>query len=68
VTKQDAIWVAIRVIGMYLLVQAVAELPTVLKLPPIARVVLWAGLGVYLVRGGKALFELACSEPRAAAP
>jgi len=68
VTKHDAIWVAIRVMGMWMLAEAAIELPAVLNLPPIARVLLWAGLGIYLVRGGRALFDQACTERVPTAP
>jgi hypothetical protein len=60
--KQDVLWIAIRVIGVYVLAQAVIDAPAVFGWPAVVRVLVGAGVGVYLIRGGTLLFEMARAE------
>jgi hypothetical protein len=71
VTKQDAVWAAIRVIGIYMLVHAVVQLPSVFAALASGSdifsvvtitMILYAAIGWYLMRGGGALYRWACSE------
>jgi hypothetical protein len=70
VSKHDLIWVAIRVIGIYMLVQAASMLPFVLGIGTgdgYGRIgwAVNAAIGVYLTCWGGALHRLACTERRA---
>jgi hypothetical protein len=70
VSKNDLIWVAIRVIGIYMLVQAAASLPLIFTAVGFGgtsgmSLVSWAfnvAIGLYLTCWGGGLHRLACQE------